>query len=122
MTGAEAIRALCASQPAATWDYRYEFGMRAYRVGGKIFALVSDDGSVVSLKCDPGLAEVLRRNFDSIVPPHGLNKRHWNSVRLDGGVPAAQIADLVRHAYDLVLAGLQKKQQAAIRAESPWRA
>jgi predicted DNA-binding protein (MmcQ/YjbR family) len=86
--------------------------VRCYRVGGKIFALSDDDGTRVSLKCDPSLAEVLRQNFDGITPGYHLNKRHWNTVRLDGSVPGAQIEDMVRHSYELVRAGLSRKQRA----------
>jgi predicted DNA-binding protein (MmcQ/YjbR family) len=112
---AEAARALCDSLPATTWDYRYEFGMRAYRVGGKIFALVADDNSSITLKCDPALNEVLRQTFDAITPARALNKHHWIDIELDGAVPAPQLADLIRHAHDLVVAGLPKAQRTALR-------
>jgi predicted DNA-binding protein (MmcQ/YjbR family) len=111
---ADAIRALCESLPAATWDYPFGPGVRVYRVASRIFALVDDGGASVSLKCDPGLADALRQTFSAITPGYHLNKRHWNTIRLDGMVPAQQVADLVRHAHELVLRSLPKKQRAAL--------
>ncbi len=113
---ADAVRDLCASFPGSTSDYPFGPEVRVYRVGGKIFALVGEDGTDVSLKCDPTFAEVLRQNHAAITPGYHLNKRHWNTIALDGTVPAPQVAELVRHAYEIVLASLTKKEQARIAA------
>ena len=78
-----------------------------------MFALVSlgpVPGSV-SLKCDPGLAAGLRRRYPAITAGYHLNKRHWNTVTLDGSVPNEEVLDLVDHSYDLVLASLTRTQR-----------
>jgi len=79
----------------------------------RIRALVSlgpAPGSV-SLNCDPALAAVLRGRYAAITPGYHLNKRHWNTVTLDGSVPDDQVLELVDHSYDLVLAGLTRTQR-----------
>ena len=78
-----------------------------------MFAVVSlgtAPGSV-SLKCDPGLAAGLRGRYAAITPGYHLNKRHWNTVTLDGSVPDEEVLELVDHSHDLVLAGLTRTQR-----------
>jgi predicted DNA-binding protein (MmcQ/YjbR family) len=65
----------------------------------------------VSLKCDPGLAADLRSGYAGIAPGYHLDKRHWNTVTLDGSVPEEEVLELVDHSYDLVLAGLTRAQR-----------
>jgi predicted DNA-binding protein (MmcQ/YjbR family) len=84
-----------------------------FKVAGRMFALVPlglAPGSV-SLKCDPGLAAGLRGRYAGITPGYHLNKRHWNTVALDGSVPDEEVLELVDHSYDLVLAGLTTTQR-----------
>lgn len=81
-----------------------------YKVAGKIFAILSPDGTppTVSLKCEPGLAIHLREHYDAVTAGYHLNKRHWNTVALDGSVPADEIKEMVEHSYRRVVAGLPK--------------
>jgi len=111
------VRAACAALAGVTSDYPFGPEVQIFRVGGKIFSLLSETSPSVSLKCDPGLAEILRQSFQAIVPGYHLNKRHWNTVSLDGSVPDAQVRELIQHSYDLVLASLPKKQRASIKGD-----
>ena len=81
-----------------------------YKVGGKMFALTSPDDfpSSVNLKCDPGRALDLRDQYPAITPGYHMNMRHWNTLILDGSVPAKLVRELIDHSYDLVVAGLPK--------------
>jgi len=92
----------------------YPFGPEAlvFKVGGKVFAIVGDTG--VSLKCDPGLAVALRETYAAVTPGYHLNKRHWNSVALDGSVPDDVLVDWIEDSYDLAVAGLSRAQRAAL--------
>ncbi|RYD29146.1 MAG: MmcQ/YjbR family DNA-binding protein, partial [Verrucomicrobiaceae bacterium] len=81
-----------------------------YKVGGKVFAL-TDPGDFpprMNLKCDPARAVALREAYGSIIPGYHMNKRHWNTVRMDRSLPESLIRDLIRHSYDLVVASLPK--------------
>lgn len=109
--------------PGVTKDYKEEWGWWRYQVGGKLFAAVCQPGpehagydcrKLISLKCDPERAILLRAEFADIVPGFYCDKRHWNSVFLDGNVPADVLEDLCRHSYQLVFSKLTKKLQREI--------
>jgi len=68
----------------------------------------------VSLKCEPPLAEQLRDTYPSIRPGYHLNKRHWNTVEVDGTLSDRLVLDMVEDSYDLVVAGLPKRTQASL--------
>lgn len=76
-----------------------------YKVGGKIFALTAPDvfPPSVNLKCDPDRSIELRDRYEAITPGYHMNKRHWNTIVLDGGVPSELIRELIDHSYDLVV-------------------
>src|ERR1700677_241635 len=76
------------------------------KVGGKIFAILSPESSpeAISLKCDPELAMELRLHFAAVIPGYHLNKRHWNTVHLDGTIPDDDVMQMVTHSYDQVAA------------------
>lgn len=87
-----------------------------YKVAGKMFA-VTDPQRVpvgINLKCDPERALDLRDQYDAIQPGWHMNKRHWNTVELNGSLPTALLHDLVEHSYRLVVAGLKKDQRKSI--------
>ena len=86
-----------------------------YKVKGKMFAILAT-GKVkaVSLKCDPHLAEILREQYQGVGHRYHLDRRHWISIELDADVPADEIERLVLGSYDLVRAGLTRKQRAEL--------
>jgi predicted DNA-binding protein (MmcQ/YjbR family) len=88
-------------------------GVSTFKVGGKIFAISSLDDSplTVSLKCEPELAVQLREAHAAIAPGYHLNKRHWNTVTLDGSLPERMVRDLIEDSYDLVVAGLSRRER-----------
>ncbi|NUU31424.1 MmcQ/YjbR family DNA-binding protein [Arthrobacter sp. C9C5] len=120
---AAALRRICLGFPGAFEDYPFGpdtavFKVRAAVPGGarheaKMFALsaLDPDDLVVSLKCEPALAEQLRAAHPEISGAWHLNKRHWNGVRLDGSLPDSMVRDMVEDSYDLVVAGLSRRQQ-----------
>lgn len=95
------------SMPGAVLDYPFGADVAVYKVDdekGKMFALVPEDVTPVSvsLKCDPGLAEILREKYETVLPGYHLNKKHWNTILCTGQVPEDELRDLVRHSYELV--------------------
>jgi predicted DNA-binding protein (MmcQ/YjbR family) len=83
-----------------------------FKVGARVFAIVGDDS--LSLKCDPILATALRDTYPAVTPGYHLNKRHWNTVQLDGSVPDDALVDWIQDSYDLALAGLSRAQRSAL--------
>ena len=100
----------CSAKPESAEDYPFGDDVAVFKVVGKMFALVTlgpAPGSV-SLKCDPDLAAGLRRRYAAITAGYHLNKRHWNTVTLDGSVPEDELLDLIDHSYELVVARLPR--------------
>ena len=114
MTPAE-VAAFALQFPQATEENPFGPGLDVYKVEGKVFAILSPAGPSVSLKCEPGLAMHLRQQFDAVTPGYHLNKKHWNTVRLDGDVPADQLEEMIEHSYECVVAGLPKAVRLRLR-------
>jgi predicted DNA-binding protein (MmcQ/YjbR family) len=91
------------------------------KVGGKIFAIIAqdDDPLTVSLKCEPEIAVVFRSAHNAVRPGYHLNKRHWNTVTLDGTIGDSQILEWVDDSYDLVVDGLPRRIRENIRRPDP---
>jgi predicted DNA-binding protein (MmcQ/YjbR family) len=107
----EAMLGYLAARPGSVEDYPFGDDVAVFKVGGRVFALCGLTGhpGSVSLKCDPTLAEALRARYPSVRPGYHLNKRHWNTVTLDGSLPDQLIRDLVEDSYDLVVSALPKR-------------
>ena len=111
----------CRSRPGATEESPFGPEHAVYKVGGKIFAICDREGDPsVSLKCDPRFAEYLRdRYVGAVVPGYHLNKRHWNTVSLDGRVPADEVLEMLGHSYTLVLRSLPGTVRKALTMPEP---
>lgn len=104
------FREHCIRFPGFSEDLPFGPEVLAFRVGGKIFALMDVDLFVsVNLKCDPERAIELREQYPGITPGYHMNKQHWNTVLCDGSVPHKLLLELAEHSYALVRASLPKK-------------
>jgi predicted DNA-binding protein (MmcQ/YjbR family) len=111
-----ALRRHCLDLPGAAEEFPFGEGVSVFKVRGKIFALsrLAARPLTVSLKCEPPLAEQLRATYPAVQPGYHLNKRHWNTIEVDGSMPDRLLLDLVEDSYDLVVAGLPKRVQAEL--------
>jgi predicted DNA-binding protein (MmcQ/YjbR family) len=102
---------LLTRMPGAVEDYPFGDEVAVFKVGGKMFALVSLDAdpAFVTLKCDPARALELRDQFAAVRPGYHTNKRHWNSVDLDDSIDPREVRKMVEHSYDLVVRGLPQR-------------
>ncbi|MBO0848270.1 MAG: MmcQ/YjbR family DNA-binding protein [Pseudonocardia sp.] len=96
--------------PGAVEDYPFGDGVAVFKVGGRMFALVPLEGAPgsVNLKCDPAVALELRARHSSVSPGYHQDKRHWNTVELDGSVDDDELRWMVDHSYDLVVGKLPR--------------
>jgi predicted DNA-binding protein (MmcQ/YjbR family) len=102
--------AMCAPLPSAP-------GLLIYKVMDKIFAILEIRRiEAVILKCDPGLAEILRQQYTGVGHRSHLDRRFWICINLDADVPVEEIERLAKHSYDLVCAKLTRKQKADLAA------
>ena len=100
-------------RPEAVEDFPFDLDVAVFKIRGKMFAtLAEDDGiSQMNLKCDPDDALVLRDVYPAIRAGYHMNKKHWNTVILDGTVPEEEIDRMIRHSYSLVFKGLKKSDR-----------
>jgi len=108
----EAVVARCRSLPGATEGYPFGEGVLVFKVGGKIFAILG--ATSVSLKCDPGFAVALREEYPAVSAGYHLDKRHWNTIELDGSVPSDILGEWIEDSHGLVMAGLSRAQRNSI--------
>jgi len=100
----------CSDHAGAVEGFPFGDGVAVFKVGGKIFAMVSlgDRPAQVSLKCGPDLAVELRSRYDAVAAGYHLNKTHWNTVTLDGSIPTDEVAEMIDDSYTLVVRTLRR--------------
>jgi predicted DNA-binding protein (MmcQ/YjbR family) len=99
----EILREYCISKKGATESFPFGEETLVFKVTGKIFALVNLDGDLsINLKCDPVLAIDLRERYSAVTPGYHMNKKHWNTVLLDGSVPDKEVFSWIDHSYNLI--------------------
>jgi predicted DNA-binding protein (MmcQ/YjbR family) len=99
----EILHEYCSSKPDVTEGFPFGEDTLVFKVKGKIFALANLNGDLsVNLKCDPGFAVELRERYSSVTPGYHMNKKHWNTVLLDGSIPDQEISSWIDHSYNLV--------------------
>ena len=112
----EELREYCLSLPHVTEDMPFGEDILVFRICNRIFVLTSLESVPlrVSLKCDPERAIELREQYpDKIIAGYHLNKKHWNTVLLEG-LPLTLIKEMIQHSYDQVLAKVPKKEREVL--------
>lgn len=106
----ETVRTYCLEKDGAEESFPFGNETLVFKVGGKIFLLFGLDAipAQFNVKCDPDMAIELREQYESIVPGYHMNKKHWNTVILDGTLSASFIKTLIDASYDLVKPKIKK--------------
>jgi predicted DNA-binding protein (MmcQ/YjbR family) len=117
------VLAKCRRLPGSTEEFPFGESTPVFKVGGKIFAIVSTGArsSSVSLKCDPGYGVALREQYPAVSAGYHLNKRHWNTVLLDGSVPDDALEEWICDSYDLVVASLSRAERLTMAHDARRR-
>lgn len=112
----KAVRDYLLSRPEAIEDFPFGPDWAVFKLKGKMFALLGVRRGVASinLKCDPDEAQALRDIFPGVLPGYHMNKKHWNTVLLDGSVPDYEIERMMDRSYGLVVKGLRKVERRAL--------
>lgn len=114
----ESLRLYCLSLPQTTEDFPFDQTTLAFRVAGRIFAMLDlENTRWFVLKCQPEYAIDLRERHSDITPAWHMNKKHWNQLNIFGTLPHTLIQSLIRHSYNQVLCKmpLKLKQQYNLR-------
>ena len=106
----EALRKYFLNKPGASEGFPFGPSAMVFKVRSKMFALIAVEKTPlrINLKCDPELARHLRAAYDAVQPGYHMNKKHWNTVTIDGSLPDEEILTMIDDSYDLVVKGLGK--------------
>ncbi len=111
----EILRHYCLSKKEVTESFPFDETTLVFKVAEKIFALTSLEGELrINLKCNPIKAIDLREKHYSIIPGYHMNKKHWNTVIVNGELDQSQLFELIDHSYDLVIKSLPKYKQKGL--------
>ncbi len=115
MNSFAAVRQHCLAQAVSCEDFPFGPDFYVYKTHGKVFAILTEKDGVarVNLKADPTEALMLRQLFSAVTPGYHMNKKHWNTLLLDGSVPDAEVQRQIEQSWQLV----QPKQRRARAAQ-----
>ena len=107
----EQLRDYCLSKKGVEETLPFGPDTLVYKVGGKVFLLTGLDAEDFrfNVKCDPDKAIELRENFTCVLPGYHMNKKHWNTIVVDGSASVKQLKEWIDHSYELVVTSLPKK-------------
>jgi predicted DNA-binding protein (MmcQ/YjbR family) len=104
------FREYCLTKAGASEGTPFGPDVLVFKVGGKMFALAALDEvpTTVNLKCNPDLALDLRDRYEQIKPGYHMNKKHWNTIEIEGDIPAIELRRMIDHSYELVVNNLPR--------------
>jgi predicted DNA-binding protein (MmcQ/YjbR family) len=112
----EDLREYCLSKKGVTEDLPFGDDTLVFRVMDKIFVLANLEGELqINLKCDPSRAIELREEYPAIIPGYHMNKRHWNTIIMDGSLSRNLVFTFIDYSYDLIVEGLPKGKKEELK-------
>lgn len=112
----ETLREYCLAKKAAEEGFPFGESTIVFKVHGKIFLLAGLDAPTLqfNVKCDPERAIEWREQFSAVLPGYHMNKKLWNTVLVDGSIPAKLLREMIDDSYNLVVASLPKKDREGL--------
>jgi predicted DNA-binding protein (MmcQ/YjbR family) len=109
----ESIRKYCLEKKSTTESFPFGETTLVFKVAGKMFLLISLDSLPLqfNVKCDPDKAQELREEFSSVIPAYHMNKKHWNTIILNGQASSKFILEWIDESYALVVHTLPLKEK-----------
>jgi predicted DNA-binding protein (MmcQ/YjbR family) len=115
----DVLRKLLLSHPGAVEDHPFGPEPHVFKIGGRMFALVSLGRPLeITLKLEPWHGHLLRSQHPSVRAGYHMNKDHWNTVVLDQNVLDEELAEWIDESYALVVERLPRKVQRALHARA----
>tara|TARA_R110000868_G_scaffold163449_1_gene395670 strand:- start:750 stop:1103 length:354 start_codon:yes stop_codon:yes gene_type:complete len=112
----ESFRNYCISKPFVTEEFPFDNNTLVFKVMGKMFALTNVEAfASINLKCDPEMAVELREAYSTVIPGYHMNKKHWNTVMMDGSISDELIKKWTDISFQLVVGKLPKKEREKLR-------
>lgn len=115
----EQVRKLFLSCPEAYEDFPFGEEIAVFKVKDKWFGLLVEKEGVfqINLKCDPDEALILRDLFKSVIPGYHMNKKHWNTLILDGSIPKKEIEAMIYSSYVLIVEKLKRRDRLSLETK-----
>jgi predicted DNA-binding protein (MmcQ/YjbR family) len=112
----ESLRKYCLNKKSVTESFPFGESTLVFKVGGKMFLLIGLDNLPVqfNVKCDPDKAEELRETYASVIPAFHMNKKHWNTIILNGQIPSRLVTEWIDDSYKLVVDTLPLKARKSL--------
>lgn len=104
----EELRDYCLDQPGTEESTPFGPDTLVFKVMGKIFLLtgLDEEDFRFNVKCDPGKAIELRERFPCVLPGYHMNKKHWNTIVVDGSIDRSLLQEWIDDSYRLVVRSL----------------
>ena len=115
----ESLRTYCLKKKGVTEEFPFGPDTLVFKVKGKVFLLTSLDSETFrfNVKCDPDKAIELRERYDAVQPGYHMNKKHWNTVIVDGRLSQQLLREMIDDSYELVVQSLPKKTREELSNE-----
>jgi len=112
----EQLQEYCLQKPGVEESFPFGPDTLVFKVGGKLFLLAGLDSEPLqfNVKCDPEKAVELREEYACVLPGYHMNKKHWNTIIIDGSVPTRLLREWIDHSYQLIVLSLPKKTRDAL--------
>jgi predicted DNA-binding protein (MmcQ/YjbR family) len=111
----EELREFCLSFPATDEGFPFDNETLVFKVKEKLFCLTNvDHFASINLKCDPEKAVQQREQYPAVQPGYHMNKRHWNTVMMDGSIPNDLVREWITDSYRLVVKSLPKREREGL--------
>lgn len=109
MLSIEEIRTYCLNKPGVTEGFPFDSDTLVFNVAEKLFLLTNlENATTINLKCEPERAIQLRELYPEIIPGYHMNKKHWNTVSIQGSLTNTMLFELIDHSYTQVVSKLPK--------------
>ena len=116
MINLKKIKEYCFKKPGTFEDFPFDQSTLTFKIVNKMYALANIDSQPlrINLKCDPHLSLDLRQKYEQVIPGYHMNKKHWNTIIIDGVIPDKEIFNLIDLSYNLVFISLKKTERDEI--------
>lgn len=113
----EALQEYCLTKAGVEETLPFGPDVLVYKLLGKVFLLLplNSEQLQFNVKCDPDLAVELREEYDCVQPGYHMNKKHWNTILVDGSVPSKKLKEWIDHSYYLILNSFPAKQREQLK-------
>jgi predicted DNA-binding protein (MmcQ/YjbR family) len=113
----ELLRSYCLAKPGVEETLPFGPDILVFKVIGKLFLLcpLDTEGLQFNVKCNPDLAVELREQYPCVIPGYHMNKKHWNTVMVDGSIAVKKLKEWIDHSYTLVANSLPKKLKSQLQ-------